>query len=89
MSYRISSPHIRPVSLEPSQLQETDVTRWGSVTTYESGVRTQNARLRTPVTVIAGPAQETLVYPVNAYVRLYTYEDGQTTIHLISRHPLP
>ena len=89
MSYRITSPHSRPVNVEPSQLQETDVTRWGSVTTYESGVRTQNARLKTPVTVIAGPAQDTIVYPVNAYVRLYTYEGGHTTIHLISRHPLP
>jgi hypothetical protein len=89
MSYRITCPHNRPVSVEPACLQETDVSRVGSVTTYDSGTYTQNARLRTPVTVIAGPAQETIVYPVNAYVRLYTYEGGQTTIHLISRHPLP
>jgi hypothetical protein len=89
MSYRITAPYSRPIRVEPSHLQEIDVSRVGSVTTYESGARTQNARLRTPVTIVAGPAQETIVYPVNAYIRLYTYEGGQTTVHLISRHPLP
>jgi len=45
----------------------------------------QNGKLNIPVSVFRKGESEPHIYPVNAYVRIYS----NGTIMLVSKHPLP
>lgn len=86
-AYRITSPYSKATQITPSHLQETDFERRGVLADFGSECQTQNARLRTPITIEL--PEETLVYPKGAYIRLYHRQGAVPTVHLISQNPLP
>ena len=86
-AYRITSPYSKATQITPSHLQETDFERRGTLANFGSECQTQNARLRTPITIKL--PEETIVYPKDAYIRLYHLQGTIPTVHLISQNPLP
>lgn len=88
-SYRITAPFRRGAEVSPSHLQEIDFVRMGRLVDFGSECQTQNARLTIPITVEMPFPHQNIVYPVNAYIRLYHYRDATPTVQLISQHPLP
>jgi len=88
-SYRIITPYSRGPEVTPTHLQETDFERMGTLVDYGPDTKTQNARLLIPVTVEMSYPQHNIIYPKNAYIRLYHYRDAVPVVHLISPHPLP
>jgi len=86
--YPIRTGYRKPVEVTPSHLQEFDFVRSGTLSDVGSDLQTQNARLRTPITVTT--MYETIHYPKNAYIRLYHLKgESHIYVHLISPHPLP
>jgi hypothetical protein len=86
--YPIITGYRKPVEITPSHLQEFDFVRSGTLSDVGSDLQTQNARLLIPLTVTT--MYETIIYPKNAYIRLYHLKEGTyISVHLISTHPLP
>jgi len=86
--YPIRTGYRKPVEVTPSHLQESDFIRSGTLSDFGLTYQTQNARLRTPITVTT--MYETIHYPKNAYIRLYHLKgESHIYIHLISPYPLP
>jgi hypothetical protein len=69
----------------PPRLQETDFIRWGQVSTMNEDTTYQNGKLNIPVSVFRKGESEPHIYPVDAYIRIFS----NNTIMLISKHPLP
>ena len=84
MSYRITSPLSQITDIVPATLEESDFVRSKTITRFEDGTSYQNAKLTIPVVVKRG--NETHVYPINAYIRIY---EETKNAHLISKYPLP
>jgi hypothetical protein len=86
--YPIMTNYRKPVEITPSHLQESDFVRSGTLSDVGSDLQTQNARLLTPITITT--MYGTIIYPKNAYIRLYHLKEGTyISVHLISPHPLP
>ena len=80
--------YCKPVEVTPSHLQESDFVRSGTLSDVGSDLQTQNARLLTPLTVTT--MYETIIYPKDAYIRLYHLKEGTyISVQLILTHPLP
>jgi len=69
----------------PPTLEETDFIRWGQVSTMNEDITYQNGKLKIPVSVFRKGESEPHIYPVDAYIRIFS----NNTIMLISKHPLP
>jgi len=86
--YPIRTHYRKPVEVTPSHLQESDFVRSGILSDVGLDFQIQNARLLTPLTVTT--MYETIIYPKDAYIRLYHLKEGMyVSVQLISRHPLP
>jgi hypothetical protein len=88
-AYRITSPYSKATRITPSHLQETDFERRGTLADFGTECQTQNARLLVPITIELSDSEQTIVYPKDAYIRLYHRQGAVPTVHLISQNPLP
>jgi hypothetical protein len=69
----------------PPRLQEDDFKRWGQISTMHDNTSYQNGKLNIPVSVFRKGQTNPEIYPVNAYIRIFS----NGTIMLVSKHPLP
>ena len=84
-SFRIIAPRSQLERIVPERLQATDFIRWGSISTLNEDTTYQNGKLALPVSVFRKGDPEPHIYPVDAYIRIYS----NGTVQLISKHPLP
>ena len=84
-SFRIIAPISQLERIVPDRLQESDFIRRGAISTLNEDTTYQNGKLALPVSVFRKGDPEPHIYPINAYIRIYS----NGTVQLISKHPLP
>ena len=84
-SFRIMAPISQMEQIVPPRLQEDDFKRWGQISTMHDDTSYQNGKLNIPVSVFRKGQTHPEIYPVNAYIRIFS----NGTIMLVSKHPLP